>query len=111
MEPLLAWGTDADASISHPFASLVVTFRFLEEFNRLMPGDPCFTRLRDAYLEPWGNGLTDVFALAMRVGTFAHVIAWMRQRDHLPAQARPEFDTAFAIVLRRAIAQTARTQL
>jgi aminoglycoside phosphotransferase (APT) family kinase protein len=33
---LLDWG---DASIAHPFASLVVTFRFLEEVNHLPPAD------------------------------------------------------------------------
>ncbi len=41
---VLDWG---DTSISHPFASLGVTFRFLEERNRLLPDDPCFARLRD----------------------------------------------------------------
>jgi hypothetical protein len=97
---VLDWG---DSSISHPFASLVVTFRFLEEWNRLGPSDPWFTRLRDAYLEPWGNGLTPAFDLALRVGAFAHVIAWKRQRDHLPADARPHFDQVFSLVLRRAI--------
>jgi hypothetical protein len=97
---LLDWG---DASISHPFASLVVTFRFLEERNGLPPGDPWFARLRDAYLEPWGRDLADAFALAFRVGTFAHTFAWVRQRDHLPEEAWPEFDP---IVPRRAVAQT-----
>jgi hypothetical protein len=100
---LLDWG---DSSISHPFASLVVTFRFLEEINKLPPGDAWFPRLRDAYLEPWGSGLTDAFALAIRTGTFAHAFAWTRQRDALADEARPEFDKAFRIVLRRAIAQT-----
>jgi phosphotransferase family enzyme len=100
---LLDWG---DASISHPFASLVVTFRFLEEINKLTSADPWFTRLRDAYLEPWGRGLAGAFALAIRVGTFAHAFAWTRQRDHLPEEARPEFDRWFPIVLRRAVAQT-----
>ena len=100
---VLDWG---DASISHPFASLVVTFRFLEETTKLPPGDPWFARLRDAYLEPWGAGLTATFALAIRVGTFAHTVAWSRQRDHLPAGARPEFDQAFRIVLRRALGHT-----
>jgi hypothetical protein len=100
---LLDWG---DASISHPFASLVVTFRFLEERNKLPPADPWFARLRDAYLEPWGNGLVGAFALAYRVGTFAHTFAWARQREALPQQARAEFDSGYAIVLRRAVAQT-----
>ena len=97
----LDWG---DSSISHPFASLIVTFRFLEETNKLPPSDPWFARLRDAYLEPWGPGLVDVFELATRVGTFAHVIAWVRQRNHLPKEARPRFDKPFAIILRRAVA-------
>ncbi len=100
---LLDWG---DASISHPFASLVVTFRFLEEINKLPPTDPWLTRLRDAYLEPWGRGLAGTFALAIRVGTFAHAFAWARQRDALAEGARPEFDKRFPIVLRRAVAQT-----
>ena len=99
---VLDWG---DASISHPFASLVVTFRFLEEVTKLPPGDPWFARLRDAYLEPWGRGLVDAFALAIRVGTFAHSIAWARQRDHLPEEARSEFDRWFSLVLRRALTQ------
>jgi hypothetical protein len=47
--------------------------------------------VRDAYLEPWGRGLGGVFALAMRVGTLAHAIAWLRQRDHLSAKERAEF--------------------
>jgi hypothetical protein len=100
---LLDWG---DASISQPFASLVVTFRFLEEITKLPPADPWFVRLRDAYLEPWGRGLAGTFALAIRVGTFAHTFAWARQRDHLPGEASHDFDRWFPIVLRRAVAQT-----
>jgi hypothetical protein len=78
---LLDWG---DTSISHPFASFVVTFRFLEELKKLPPNDPWFARLRDAYLEPWGRDLAGTFRLALRVGAFAHTVAWARQRDHLP---------------------------
>lgn len=99
---VLDWG---DASISHAFASLLVTFRFLEEVTKLPPTDPWFARLRDAYLEPWGHGLEDMFALAMRVAAFAHALAWTRQRDQLPDEARPDFDRWFPIVLRRAVAQ------
>jgi hypothetical protein len=97
------WG---DSSIAHPFFSLVVTFRFLEEFNHLAPDDPWFRRLRDAYLEPWGSGWEEAFEIAIRVGWFAHAIAWTRQRDALVPDARPDFDRAFVIVLRRAVDQT-----
>lgn len=100
---VLDWG---DSSISHPFASLVVTFRFLEEVTKLLPDDPWFARLADAYLEPWGSGLVDTFALALRVGTFVHCCACARQRDYLPEEARTRFDADFSIVLRRALAHT-----
>ena len=98
---VLDWG---DSSISHPFMSLVVTFRFLEEINRLPPADPWFRRVRDAYLEPWGGHPVEEFALAMRVGTFTHAIAWLRQRDHLPRERWPQHDRWFGVVLRRALA-------
>jgi Phosphotransferase enzyme family len=100
---VLDWG---DASISHPFASLVVTFRFLEERTGLRPGDPWFARLRDAYLEPWGRDLGDACALAVRVGAFARAIAYIRQRAALGPEERRLFDTDFTTVLRRALAQT-----
>jgi hypothetical protein len=99
---VLDWG---DSSVSHPFASLVVTFRFLEERNRLAPDDRWFGWLRDAYLEPWGSGLTETFALAMHVGTFAHAIASVRQRVELTGRARDQFDEDFAVRLRRALAR------
>ena len=101
---MLDWG---DASISHPFASLVVTFRFLEEINGLPRTDPWFAKLRDAYLEPWGSALGAAFPLAIRVGSFAHAIAWARQRHHLSEEERRGFDEWFAVVLRRAIGQMA----
>jgi hypothetical protein len=99
---VLDWG---DASIGAPFASLVVTFRFLE-LGGLAPGDPWFARLRDAYLEPWGAGLAETFALALRVGTFARAIAYVRQRAVLEPAERCRFDEDFAVVLRRALART-----
>ena len=95
---VLDWG---DTSVSHPFASLVVTFRFLEEVNGLSPVDRWFRRLRDAYLEPWGSNLAETFDLAFAVGTVAHAIAWVRQRRALPDNYLPRFDTAYRLVLDR----------
>lgn len=99
---IVDWG---DSSIAHPFFSLLETFRFLEEFNHLLPDDLWFQRLRDAYLEPWGSGLQETFDSAMRIGWLAHAIAWTRQRDALPPAALPDFDRGLAIMLRRAVAQ------
>jgi hypothetical protein len=96
---ILDWG---DASISHPFASAVVTFRFLEEQNGLAPGSRWFKRLRDAYLEPWGRHQVETFELAQRVGIFAHVCAWARQRRFLSESDRAAFDNGFSVVLLRA---------
>jgi Phosphotransferase enzyme family len=97
---VLDWG---DSSISHPFASLVVTFRFLEEITKLPLGDPWFARLRDAYLEPWGSGLEATFDLAYRVGAVAHTFKELRVRDQLREEDLPEFDRYFPLILRRAI--------
>jgi hypothetical protein len=76
----------------------------LEERNRLAPDDPWFRRIRDAYLEGWGSGLTGLFDLAMRVGSFAHVIAELRQRAALSGADRDQFDDDFRVWLRRALA-------
>lgn len=100
---IVDWG---DASRSHPFVSLVVTFRFLEERNELRPSDPWFAKLRDAYLEPWGDGLVEAFDLSQRVGSFAHAFGWASLRRQLPAQERTAYDRPFRIVLRRALART-----
>ena len=97
---VLDWG---DSSISHPFASLVTTFRFLEERNGLAADDPSMVRVRDAYLEGWGTGLTGLFDLAMRVGGFAHAIAELRQRRALSGPARAMFDDDLQVWLRRAL--------
>jgi hypothetical protein len=99
---VLDWG---DTSISHPFVSLVVTFRFLEERTKLAAGDPWFVRLRDAYLEPWGGDLVPAFTLAFHVGTFLRTIAYMRQRVVLSPEERRLFDADFSVVLRRALSR------
>lgn len=99
---ILDWG---DSSISHPFASLVVTLRFFKERNGLADEDPVIARIRDAYLEPWGRDLADLFALGIRVGVFANAIAALRQRAALSGVARDRFDRDLAVRLRRALAR------
>lgn len=97
---VLDWG---DASIGHPFFSLFETFRFLSERNGLPPSDAWFARLRDAYLEPWGPGQQETFALALELAAAARSIAWLHQRDALPESDRRNFDAGFDHMLRLAL--------
>ena len=101
---VLDWG---DASISHPFASLVVTFRFLEERTRLAVDDAWFARLRDAHLEAVGprpQARVRARAPRWRFGAVRCLLA--ASTRHRGGRTAP-FDSDFAIVLRRALAQTA----
>ena len=97
---ILDWG---DASIGHPFFSLVVTFAFLREANGLGPDDPWFDRLRDAYLEPWGTGLVPAFEIAQRLGQVSRAIGWGRHWASMGPGAFPAFDEQLPGVLRTAI--------
>ena len=84
-----------DASVAHPFFSLVATLHNEE-------GRVPFARLRDAYLEPWGAE-ADAYELALRIGWFAYAIASLRQYDHLPrGRTRADFMRVFQSVLERA---------
>ncbi|MGW0574614.1 aminoglycoside phosphotransferase family protein [Streptomyces sp. NPDC002920] len=71
------WG---DASVAHPFSSLLVTGRIAA--RRF--GADVLPRLRDAYLEPWTDlGLTTselrrAVALATRLGALGRAAAWGR---------------------------------
>ncbi len=101
---ILDWG---DASVSHPFFSLVATFHWLREANGLAPDDPWFERLRDAYLEPWGSGLVPVFDVAQRLGKVARALAWLRHHDAMGAGAFPAFDEWLPGILREGFAAIA----
>jgi Phosphotransferase enzyme family len=68
------WG---DSCISHPFHSLTVTLRANAARLGLEPGGPELQRLRDAYLEPFGD-LQKTANLAYRTGTVARALAWDR---------------------------------
>jgi len=71
------WG---DASVAHPFTSLLVAMRTMAYTFGLPPGDPVLQRFRDAYLEPWaagrdGAGLAE---LAAWTGLVGRAMAWRR---------------------------------
>jgi hypothetical protein len=90
------WG---DSCISHPFHSLTVTLRAAAAKFDLKPGGREVERLRDAYLEPFGD-LRTAAALAYRTGTVARALAWDRfVRAGFP-YTEPDDDLAVAYGLK-----------
>ena len=86
------WG---DSCISHPFHSLTVTLRASAAKLDLEPGGTELRRLRDAYLEPFGD-LREAADLAYRTGTVARALAWDRfVREGFP-HTEPDDDLATA---------------
>lgn len=74
------WG---DASIAHPFGTLLVTLRSVAYAFELSPGDPALVRLRDTYLEAWTDRydratLREAADLAMTVATVSWSLSWRR---------------------------------
>ncbi|MEH0842945.1 aminoglycoside phosphotransferase family protein [Micromonospora sp. CPCC 205711] len=89
------WG---DASVAHPFGTLLVTLRSVADGFALGPGDPALARLRDAYLEPWTDrydrgDLREAAALAMVVTTVSRSLSWRRALDS-PDPSRTEYAAA-----------------
>ncbi|MEU4378514.1 aminoglycoside phosphotransferase family protein [Micromonospora echinofusca] len=74
------WG---DASVAHPFGTLLVTLNSVADAFGLPGGDPALARLRDAYLEPWSDGhdratLREAARLAVRVTRVSRALSWRR---------------------------------
>jgi Ser/Thr protein kinase RdoA (MazF antagonist) len=80
------WG---DACVSHPFHTLTVTLRATAARLDLAPGGRELQRLRDAYLEPFGD-LREAADLAYRTGTVARTLAWDRYVRAAGARAEPD---------------------
>ncbi len=74
------WG---DASVAHPFLSLLVALRMAAAALGLRAGDPALARLRDAYLEPWRafgspEELREQCRVALLVAPLARALTWRR---------------------------------
>jgi hypothetical protein len=78
------WFCDwADASIAHPFCSLLVTCRRLVDDFASSDGIRRFARLRDAYLEPWSalappQSLRPLFDTALWIAHLSCALVWQR---------------------------------
>ena len=90
------WG---DASVSHPFCSLLVTLNSARYWFELPKGDPALLRLRDAYLEPWTerhdrDDLIRAVSLAIKIGAVGRALAWRRSLTGVGAAAWRDYGEA-----------------
>jgi hypothetical protein len=71
------WG---DASVAHPFTTLLVTMRSFAYTLEVKTDDPVVRRVRDAYLEPWGLGRDgpELVRLATWTGIPGRALSWQR---------------------------------
>ena len=74
------WG---DASVSHPFLSLLVTLRVAGQALDVPNGHPVLLRLRDSYLDVWRDHgspreLREQCAVALQVGPLQRALTWHR---------------------------------
>jgi hypothetical protein len=74
------WG---DASIAHPFGTLLVTLNSIGHAFELERGDPALVRLRDAYLEAWSDRhdratLREAADLVVSVSKVSRALSWRR---------------------------------
>ncbi|PWR10000.1 phosphotransferase [Micromonospora acroterricola] len=77
------WG---DASVAHPFGTLLVTLRSIRYAAGLAADDARLARLRDAYLEAWTDRydratLVEASDLAMTLGAVSRSLSWRRALD------------------------------
>ncbi|MET8353604.1 aminoglycoside phosphotransferase family protein [Micromonospora sp. NPDC005206] len=77
------WG---DASVAHPFGTLLVTLRSIRYATDLAADDARLARLRDGYLEAWTDRydrrtLVEAADLAMNLGAVSRSLSWRRALD------------------------------
>jgi hypothetical protein len=87
------WG---DASVSHPFISLLVPLRMAARALRLPHGHPVLLRLRDSYLYEWRElgsqqRLRQQCDLALEVGPLQRALTWRRILRGVHADERAEW--------------------
>jgi len=97
------WG---DASIGHPFTSLLVILRAAAARHGLAAGSAALDRLRDAYLEPWtaerpAPELRRDARLAIRLGAISRALSWQRVFPQARSQVRQDQGRSVAYWLTR----------
>jgi len=96
----------ADSSVSHPFATLLVTCHMLIDRFETLEGRKRGERLRDAYLEPWTTlappaTLRAVFPVALWVAHLGRALDWQHMLADADGPGRAEWQRHIAAWLRR----------
>jgi hypothetical protein len=84
------------AAVTHPFFSMVVATRWLEQNHAVRTGSAEEARLQDAYLAPWAGfgaraSLRAALDLALRIGPLTRALGWMRVLEGLPPREQAEW--------------------
>jgi hypothetical protein len=89
------WG---DASVAHPFTTLLVTLRSFAYTLEVKADDPVVLRVRDAYLEPWrlGGDGPALVELASWTGIPGRALAWQRSLVAAPPEDHANRDDPVA---------------
>jgi hypothetical protein len=90
------WG---DASVGHPFLSLLVPLRMATSALELPQGHPVMLRLRDAYLQPWRAYaetpvLLELVDVALQVTPLERSLTWNRILRGVHAEERAEWQAS-----------------
>lgn len=90
------WG---DSVIAHPFTSALVAMRAMQASLEVGPDDPAVLRLRDAYLEPFGDlgthaELVETLETACHAGKIVRALVWQRALGTMPPEEAGEFADA-----------------
>jgi hypothetical protein len=101
----------ADASVSHPFFTLLVTCNMVIDDLDSEAGRRATARLRDAYLEPWAalapaSALRPLFSRALWVAHVGRALDWQHMLAGADDSGRAEWSPHIATWLRRWLART-----
>jgi hypothetical protein len=99
------WG---ESALTHPFFTLVVMLRGLENTLDLQPDDPKVLQLRDWYLSYWTDyaplaELRSVVGLAQQIGYVNRALTWQMVISNLPEALKPEYAVAVPAYLQEFI--------
>lgn len=91
---IIDWG---DASIGHPFGTMLVTLGSIAHYGGCEVDDPRVQRVRDAYLEPFTayahrSELIAQVDIARRVGVVTRALSWRGALIESPPSVHLEYD-------------------